>query len=51
MRVSFRVDGKPQAKQRPRFTRSGHVYTPSETTNYEKLIKSIVPRTMRSNNA
>lgn len=27
MKVSFRVDGKPQAKQRPRFTR-GHVYTP-----------------------
>lgn len=39
MRVSFRVDGKPQAKQRPRFTKQGHVYTPSETTNYEKLIK------------
>lgn len=39
MRVSFRVDGKPQAKQRPRFTKQGHVYTPPETTNYEKLIK------------
>mgnify|MGYP004577706045 FL=1 len=38
-KISFVVYGKPQAKQRPRFTRSGHVYTPKETASYENLVK------------
>jgi crossover junction endodeoxyribonuclease RusA len=33
-----RVPGKPQAKQRPRIGRNGHVYTPKETVAYEKLV-------------
>ena len=31
----FEVLGKPQGKARPRFTRTGHTYTPNNTTNYE----------------
>ena len=38
-KISFMVAGKPQAKQRPRFTSSGHVYTAPETANYENLVK------------
>ncbi len=37
--ISIIIPGKPQAKQRPRFTRSGHVYTPPETANYENMVK------------
>lgn len=29
---------KPRAKQRPRYTRSGHAYTPQKTREYESLI-------------
>ena len=35
----FEVLGKPQGKARPRFTKSGHTYTPKETAEYEKLVK------------
>lgn len=39
--VCFVVDGKPQPKQRPRFSRrSGAVYTPSETHRYEKSVRA-----------
>lgn len=38
--VCFTVYGKPQPKQRPRFSRySGVVYTPSETHKYEKAVR------------
>ena len=37
--MDFIVDGKPQGKQRPRFSRrSGVVYTPAKTAKYEKAI-------------
>lgn len=37
--MDFIVDGKPQGKQRPRFSRiSKTVYTPRETINYETQI-------------
>lgn len=36
--VVFRIDGEPKGKGRPRFTKSGRVYTPSETTQYESLV-------------
>lgn len=32
--------GTPIPKARPRFTRQGHVYTPSTTKDYEEHIKS-----------
>lgn len=38
MRVEFSVPIKPVAKQRPRFTKSGHVYTPKDTKIFENVI-------------
>ena len=35
---SFYIVGKPQPKQRPRFSR-GHAYTPTETRNYERVVR------------
>lgn len=37
--ISFEVPGKPFAKQRPRSSKRGTIYTPQETINYENLIK------------
>lgn len=37
--AAFRIDGKPQGKGRPRFTRSGHTYTPDNTAEYEQRVK------------
>lgn len=38
-RISFTVQGKPQGKARPRFSRrSGAVYTPAATKEYETKI-------------
>lgn len=31
--------GEPVGKGRPRFTRSGHTYTPEKTVNFENLVK------------
>lgn len=39
MNVCFTVPGKPQGKARPRFTRSGHTYTPGSTAAYEERVK------------
>ena len=38
--INFKVSGKPIGKGRPRFTKSGHVYTPNETKQYETRIKN-----------
>lgn len=35
---TLRIDIEPVAKARPRFTRTGHTYTPSKTKTYEKAI-------------
>ena len=38
--IELVILGEPQRKQRPRFNRNtGVAYTPSQTTNYENLIK------------
>lgn len=37
-RVTFTVPGRPFAKQRPRATRQGRVYTPAETVSYERAV-------------
>ena len=34
----FTVYGKPQGKGRPRFTRTGHAYTPDSTRDYEDAV-------------
>lgn len=38
MHYEFVVPGRPIGKQRPRFARSGVIYTPTKTHNYEKRI-------------
>lgn len=39
--VTFAVPGKPFAKQRPRATRQGRVYTPKETVRFEQVVAQI----------
>lgn len=38
MRIEFTVPGAPQGKERPRFNRGGHTYTPEKTRDYERLV-------------
>lgn len=40
MKAEFELNGKIVGKGRPRFTRTGHVYTPKQTSDYEKLVKA-----------
>jgi Holliday junction resolvase RusA-like endonuclease len=35
----FVIKGEPKGKGRPRFTKTGRVYTPSETSRYEELVR------------
>lgn len=35
------IPGEPRGKGRPRFTRSGHTYTPTETAEYEDMVRAI----------
>jgi Holliday junction resolvase RusA-like endonuclease len=40
VKVDFVIQGKAQAKQRPRFnTHTGRTYTPNKTINYENWVK------------
>lgn len=39
-KIAFIVPGEPKGKGRPRFTKSGHTYTPESTREYEELIKA-----------
>ena len=36
--VIFTIRGEPRGKGRPRFTKTGRVYTPAETAHYESLV-------------
>ena len=36
--VVFTIKGEPKGKGRPRFTKTGRVYTPTETMQYESLV-------------
>ena len=38
MEVKFIVLGNPVGKGRPRFTKTGHTFTPKDTVNYETLV-------------
>lgn len=39
MNYRMTVPGLPVAKGRPRFTRTGHTYTPDKTRRYETLVR------------
>lgn len=39
MKIKFTVPGVPVGKGRPRFTRSGHTYTPDKTKAYEEMVR------------
>ncbi len=39
--ITFTIPGKPFAKQRPRTTRQGRVYTPAETVSFERTVGQI----------
>lgn len=39
--ITFEIPGKPFAKQRPRATRQGRVYTPKETVSFERTVAQI----------
>lgn len=41
MTITFVIPGKPFAKQRPRSTRQGRVYTPAETVSFERAVGQI----------
>lgn len=37
--IKFVIEGAPYGKGRPRFTRSGHTYTPGKTAQYERIVQ------------
>lgn len=37
--VEFTILGEPIGKARPRFTRTGHAYTPDKTRKYEQAVE------------
>lgn len=39
--IQLVIPGEPMGKARPRMTRTGFVYTPKKTVNYEILIKEL----------
>jgi Holliday junction resolvase RusA-like endonuclease len=44
--IAFTVAGPPKGKGRPRVARSGHVYTPEATRNYEALLRLVAQQAM-----
>jgi Holliday junction resolvase RusA-like endonuclease len=49
MDIEFWISGKPQGKERPRFTRQGHTYTPKKTRSYENTVITTFLRNFRKN--
>lgn len=45
--IRFSVPGEPVGKARPRFTKSGHAYTPAKTRVYESIVKGEASIAMR----
>ena len=39
MQIKFTIMGRPQGKGRPRFTMTGHAYTPEKTREYERQVR------------
>lgn len=46
MRISFTIHGEPRGKGRPRFSRSGRVFTDPKTVAYERAIKATAQSVM-----
>jgi len=47
MTITFTVPGPPRGKGRPRFTKTGHAYTPEETASYENLVRLAYQQTAK----
>lgn len=45
--IKFTVPGQPQGKGRPRFTRTGHTYTPDSTRAYETAVRTLYQEATR----
>ena len=41
LNVQLRIEGKPQPKGRPRFSKSGHAYTPTTTRQWEGYLRQL----------
>lgn len=39
MKITFTIPGEPYGKGRPRFTKTGRIYTPKKTADYERIVK------------
>ena len=48
MELKFEVIGKFKAKQRPRFCKSGFVFTPKDTVMYENYVKNMAIQAMEN---
>lgn len=48
MKLTFTVPAKPVAKARPRFTLTGHAYTPKTTRDFERLVAACARCAMAS---
>lgn len=46
MEINFLIPGEPRGKGRPRFTRTGHAYTPPRTRKYETEIRNAAREAM-----
>jgi len=51
MRISFTIHGEPRGKGRPRFSRSGRVFTDAKTAAYERAIKATAQSVMAGRSA
>lgn len=48
MTITLIIPGKPFAKQRPRATRQGRVYTPKETVSFERTVATIAAQQIKT---
>jgi Holliday junction resolvase RusA-like endonuclease len=46
--ITITLPGEPVAKGRPRFTKTGHAFTPAKSRNYEHMLRVVAGQVMRS---
>ena len=44
--IHIKLDGQPVGKGRPRFTKTGHTYTPDRTRKYERRLAEVASDAM-----